>query len=263
MGNVSGRRDEEGTSGEYGAEERSEQRAMEFAQSGSSHRHEPLVQSSPLGPWEFRSNLFHAPMRTDAEFVHSEKRVPVMITWSHGGEKVAISGSWNNWELIELMERSGKDFVIMKVLPSGIYHFRFIVDGHLRYDPDLPCDFDDPGGVYNIMDVKEYAAETQESIADFELPPSPDATYSNNLLTDTDFSRPPPDLPPQLQRTPLNETAFGESYHQSLSRTQLPVLNHLYVKKWDLGEPIALGSTNWFLEKHVTVILYKPSWRHR
>lgn len=54
----------------------------------------------------------------------------------------------------ELMQRSGKDFILMKVLPFGIYHFRFIVDGHLRYDPELPCDFNDPSGAYNIMDLK-------------------------------------------------------------------------------------------------------------
>lgn len=36
--------------------------------------------------------------QTDADFARPEKRRPVMITWSHGGEKVAISGSWDDWQ---------------------------------------------------------------------------------------------------------------------------------------------------------------------
>lgn len=51
------------------------------------------------------------------------------------------------------LQRSGKDFTIMKVLPSGVYHYRFIVDGKWRYSPDLPLDQDDVGNAYNILDL--------------------------------------------------------------------------------------------------------------
>ncbi|KAK4778599.1 hypothetical protein SAY86_006127 [Trapa natans] len=258
MGNVSGRGGREGTSGayyDYG--DRSKRRPLMGAQSGS--RHEHLVHSTP-SPRMSGSNHLHVPM-TDADYACSEKMTPVMITWSHGGQKVAISGSWDDWQTIEPMRRSGKDFILVKVIPYGVYHFRFFVDGHLRYDPDFPCDFNDPRGAFNIMDLKECAAENRESISDLELPPSPDGTYSSNSLIEEDFSKPPPDLPPQLHRTPLNEMGFGDSYHRELSKPPLPVLNHLYVKNWDLGETVTFGSTHRFLEKCVTVILYKPSWK--
>ncbi|KAK4782200.1 hypothetical protein SAY86_016302 [Trapa natans] len=213
-------------------------------------------------PWASGSNLFHVPMQTDADYAHLEKR-PVMITWSHGGAKVAISGSWDDWQTLEPMQRSGKNFILMKVIPCGVYHIRFVVDGHVRYDPELPYDFNDSSGAFNIMDLKECAAETRTSKADFELPPSPDGTYSSNWLTDEDFRKPPPNLPPQLHKTPLNEMGFVETHHQSLSQTSLPVLNHLYVKNSNHGEALALGSTHRFLHKCVTMILYKPSsWRH-
>ncbi|KAF5191927.1 Snf1-related protein kinase regulatory subunit beta-2 [Thalictrum thalictroides] len=39
----------------------------------------------------------------------------------------------------------GEDFTIMKVLPSGVYQYRFIVDGQWRYVPDLPWAHDDVG----------------------------------------------------------------------------------------------------------------------
>ncbi|KAF5194694.1 Snf1-related protein kinase regulatory subunit beta-2, partial [Thalictrum thalictroides] len=52
------------------------------------------------------------------------------------------------------LQRSGKYFTIMKVLPSGVYQYRFIVDGQWRYVPDLPWAHDDVGNVYNILDLQ-------------------------------------------------------------------------------------------------------------
>lgn len=42
----------------------------------------------------------------------------------------------------------------MKVLPSGVYQYRFIVDGQWRYIPDMPWAQDDAGNAYNILDLK-------------------------------------------------------------------------------------------------------------
>lgn len=51
------------------------------------------------------------------------------------------------------MQRSGKDHSILMVLPSGIYHYKFIVDGEWRYIPDLPFVADEMGCVCNLLDV--------------------------------------------------------------------------------------------------------------
>lgn len=42
----------------------------------------------------------------------------------------------------------------MKVLPSGVYQYRFIVDGQQRYSPDLPWEQDESGNGYNILDLQ-------------------------------------------------------------------------------------------------------------
>jgi len=42
----------------------------------------------------------------------------------------------------------------MKVLPSGVYQYRFIVDGQWRYAPDLPWAKDDSGNAYNTLDLQ-------------------------------------------------------------------------------------------------------------
>lgn len=52
------------------------------------------------------------------------------------------------------LQRCGKEFGIMKVLPSGCYQFRFVVDGEYRYAPELPLVHDEAGNIYNILDVQ-------------------------------------------------------------------------------------------------------------
>lgn len=48
----------------------------------------------------------------------------------------------------------GKDFIIMKMLLAGVYHYRFIVDENFRHVPDLPWERDESGTAYNILDVQ-------------------------------------------------------------------------------------------------------------
>lgn len=52
------------------------------------------------------------------------------------------------------LQRAGKDFTIMNVLPSGVYQYRFLVDGQWIYSPDQPWIRDDSGNGYNILDLQ-------------------------------------------------------------------------------------------------------------
>lgn len=54
----------------------------------------------------------------------------------------------------DFLQRTDKDFTVMKVLPSGVYHYRFIVDGQWRYAPDFPCERDDSGNMFNVLDLQ-------------------------------------------------------------------------------------------------------------
>ena len=110
--------------------------------------------------------------------------VKIQIRWSYGGKRVAVEGSWDDWKskykdlfkvssygmfvsyvfpsvvtwivfcFRELLPGSGKEFSITKVLPLGIYHFRFIVDGQWRNTPELPLIYDNTGCAYNVLDLK-------------------------------------------------------------------------------------------------------------
>lgn len=188
---------------------------------------------------------------TENEGMLHGRWVTIQIRWSYGGKQVAVEGSWDDWKSKELLAGSGKEFSITKVLPLGIYHFRFIVDGQWRNTPELPLVYDNTGYAYNVLDLKNYVPEDPES------PSSPGSSYNNPQLVAQDFEREPPELPPQAEITPLNGPSFSMDSSQSLTRPQTFVLNHLYIQKMNQNV-VALSSTHRFCTKHVTIVLYKP-----
>ena len=49
------------------------------------------------------------------------KQVPTVIVWGHGGQRVELEGSFDNWTQRHVMQRSGKDFTLVRLLPPGVY----------------------------------------------------------------------------------------------------------------------------------------------
>lgn len=39
----------------------------------------------------------------------------------HGGNHVAVEGSFDNWAARQTLQRSGKNFTVVKLLPPGVY----------------------------------------------------------------------------------------------------------------------------------------------
>ncbi|KAJ1415597.1 Immunoglobulin-like fold [Sesbania bispinosa] len=193
------------------------------------------------------------------ESVVHERLKRVTIRWKHSGTNVAVVGSWDNWKTTEPLQKVRKrDFVIVKTLPIGVYHYRFIVDGCLRHAPGIPSDFDDSGYPFNILDLQDYVPETQ--LSDFEDPPSPPSSYDNQFLNEDEFSKPPPEIPPQLPLTIRHEPP--PSSNALLSFTHLE-LNHLYIHRTDGEQFVALRSTYRFQHKYVKTIVYKSLPRER
>lgn len=220
----------------------------------------PQVPLSPLQKADETLILSHSPMQSSMGYEETcnEQSIPTMITWSYGGKEVAIEGSWDRWRTRMPLQRSGKDFTLMKVLPAGVYQYRFLVDGQWRYAPELPWAQDDVGNAYNVLDLQDNVPEDIESISSFEPPQSPDSSYDNLLLGSDDYAKEPPLVPPHLQRTLLNSPSSYMEIPPCLSRPQHVVLNHLYMQRGKSGPSIvALGTTHRFLAKYVTVVLYK------
>ncbi|PRQ52484.1 putative association with the SNF1 complex (ASC) domain, immunoglobulin E-set [Rosa chinensis] len=181
------------------------------------------------------------------------------ISWTHGGRQAAITGSWDNWQTREPLQNLGNEFVVIKLLPSGFYQYRFIVDGCWRCAPDLPWIYDDSGTAYNVLDLQEYGLELPERLSKFESPPSPPSSYDNRCLSENDFSKPPPEVPPQLQVPFLNRPpSSSNDGDRPFSMPHYSQLNHLYIQNQIGGEYFALSSTHRFRKKFVTMVLYKP-----
>ncbi|KAJ8749861.1 hypothetical protein K2173_013776 [Erythroxylum novogranatense] len=186
----------------------------------------------------------------------TEQRIPIIITWNYGGSDVYVEGSWDNWASRKQLQRSGTDHSILLVLPEGVYHYKFIVDGEWRYIPDLPYVADEVGRFCNLLDVNDYVPENLDSVKQFEAPPSPDNSYSQTLPVEEDFAKEPVLVPPQLHLTLLDMDNTDEA---SSSKQQHVVLNHLFIEKGCASQSlIALGMTHRFQSKYVTVVLYKP-----
>ncbi len=53
--------------------------------------------------------------------IHVPEELMDWIAGSHGGEHVEVEGSFDNWGVRHAMQKSGKDFTIIKLLPPGVY----------------------------------------------------------------------------------------------------------------------------------------------
>ncbi|EEC79446.1 hypothetical protein OsI_20432 [Oryza sativa Indica Group] len=223
----------------------------------------PLISHVPVAPLhiptEFSPVFNNSWINESDESTNNhpqEKGIPTLISWSQGGNEVFVEGSWDNWTSRRVLEKSGKDHTILLVLPSGVYHYRIIVDGEPKYVPELPHVADEGGQVANLLDVHDYIPESLDSVAGFDAPPSPEHSYDLQLPGDEEFAKEPPILPPQLVMSVLGDTDNSEE--QTLKPKHV-VLNHLYIEKgWGSQSLLALGVTHRFQSKYVSFVLYKP-----
>ncbi|KAA0055694.1 SNF1-related protein kinase regulatory subunit beta-1 [Cucumis melo var. makuwa] len=282
MGNANGR--EQSTPGAPAAGGRADVDAQSPAISSVNSETSNVVSSDSMGntpphsPGKFRSPILFAPQIPVAPLQGGngpthyngawqnecdgaidsppEQGIPTIITWSYGGSNVAVEGSWDNWASRKTLQRTGKDFSLLMVLPSGVYHYKFIVDGQRRYIPDLPFIADEMGNVFNLLNVSDSVPDILQSVAEFEPPQSPETTYSQTFPTEEDFAKEPAAVPSQLHLTVLGMENADEA---SSSKPQHVVLNHLFIEKgWASQSVVALGLTHRFHSKYVTVVLYKP-----
>ncbi|KAJ6384915.1 hypothetical protein OIU77_028171 [Salix suchowensis] len=208
----------------------------------------PQVPVAPLqrpgGPLSFDQMWQNESPEVVDEGQPPEQGIPAIITWNDDGNNVDVEGSWDNFTSRKKLQRSGKDHSILMVLPPGIYHYKFIVDGEWRHIPDLPLVTDEMGCVCNLLDVHDFVPENIDNVIEFEAPPSPDSTYSQAFPAEDDFAKEPLAVPPQLHLTVLDEAASSKPQHV--------VLNHLYIEKgWASHSLVALGLTHRFQSKKV------------
>ena len=186
--------------------------------------------------------------------------VPVAVNWTQGGSVVEVEGSFDNWQSRQALHRSGnREFAIVKMLPPGVYQYKFIVDGEWKYAPDQPAMYDEMGNVNNVLEVQEYVPEILDSLDSFLAPSSPPDSYNNALFTADDFAKEPPACPPHLHLTLLNVPQIPDAPNL-LPRPQHVVLNHVYNDKSKTLQGVqVMVTTHRYRSKYVTVVFVKPS----
>eukprot|EP00891_Asterochloris_glomerata_P000991 jgi/Astpho2/991/Aster-00818 len=190
------------------------------------------------------------------------KLVPTVITWTRGGGAVEVEGSFDNWTSRQRMQKSGKDYTIVKLLPPGVYQYKFVVDGEWQCASDQPAVSDDRGNVNNVLEVQEYVPENLEGLSGFSAPASPPHSYDRAMPMPEDYAKEPPGMPPHLQLTLLNVPAAPESA-SALPRPQHVVLNHLYCQRNTGLNALIIGTTHRYRNKYVTTVMYKPRRRYK
>lgn len=118
----------------------------------------------------------------------------------------------------------------MKLLPPGVYQYKFIVDGEWQYDPSQPAMYDEMNNVNNVIEVQEFVAENLDSLIGFDPPPSPEASYNSPEPHAEDFQKEPPTMPQHLNLALLNVPPALEA-QSVLPRPLHVVLNHTYLQK--------------------------------
>ena len=185
--------------------------------------------------------------------------VPTVIVWSHGGNHIEVEGSFDNWMTRQPLQRSGRDFTIVKLLLPGVYQYKFIVDGEWKYAPDQPAVYDNDGNVNNVLEVQEYSPDNLDSLSSFEPPPSPPSSYNNAPPALDDYQKEPSAMPNHLNLTLLNVPPTLEA-PTVLPRPQHVILNHVYEEKAPKNvHALVLGTTFRYKSKYITTCLYKPS----
>lgn len=194
-----------------------------------------------------------------------------MFTWTWGGSKVYVTGTWDNWQTRIPLNQSTHDFTAIANLPPGIHSYKFIVDGRWKHAPEQPVVTDAQGDVNNLLEIQVYdTAELQAGAAASppgqygqfltpqEFPAATQQPSTTNTASFFDYTKPPPALPPHLQRSVLNMPQLEED-SQMLPLPHHVMLNHLYLMRRETGQDmVILGTTTRYRSKFVTTVFYKP-----
>nr|ACO12517.1 5-AMP-activated protein kinase subunit beta-2 [Lepeophtheirus salmonis] len=200
--------------------------------------------------------------------MHFPKALPTIFKYSGKGKEVFVSGSFNNWAKIPMVQ-SSKDFTALAELQEGDHEYKFLVDGTWLTDPNTPCVSDNKGDERNIIHIQKedfdaYHALDMDSEAVSKLQKhtkgvikySP--TFGQEIpQTGNELRSGPPILPPHLLHVLLNKDTPLSCEPTLLPEPHHVMINHLYALSIKDGV-LVLSSTQRFRKKYVTTLLYKP-----
>ena len=211
-------------------------------------------------------SLNQNPMREEPP---KPKKLPTVFKWERGGNKVYISGSYDNWTSKTPLAKSHGEFYIIIELPIGTHQYKFFVDGQWMCDPTEPKVENEVGSENNTVEVRTSDFEVFEALATDSVstghsktgrPHSPPGEYGQIIparTPQTGYHSGPPILPPHLLQVILNKDIPAHCEPTLLPEPNHVMLNHLYALSIKDGVMV-LSSTHRYRKKYVTTLMYKP-----
>ena len=148
------------------------------------------------------------------EFYGTDGTVPVMFRWTHGGQRVAITGTFNNWASSGIpMVRSGEEFYQVVDVPKCVHQYKFLVDGEWKYSLDQPVLQDVAGNINNVVDIQYYEKYEPANLRDPLEICEEEAEWEQETMEPTQAE--PPSAPPLLVRLPLLGISCGRKFDDS------------------------------------------------
>ena len=127
--------------------------------------------------------------------------VPVMFKWTHGGQRVYLTGTFNGWAKEGIpMVRSGQEFYQILEISKGVHEYKFLVDGEWKFSLDQPVLQDIGGNVNNVVDIQYYEKYEPAPLQD---PLEVEDEEEFSCETVEPIQTEPPSAPPLLIRLPL------------------------------------------------------------
>ncbi|KAJ3310199.1 hypothetical protein HDV04_005216 [Boothiomyces sp. JEL0838] len=197
-------------------------------------RKDNFIQPAGEKPYKNSSKIIHqfgslglAPLQPIGTV---KKNIPVMIVWSHAGQVVHLTGSFNNWKRKIRLTKSTEDFTTIVDMPPGKHSLKFIVDDEWKCSEDLPVEEDQDGNLVNYISVNDEEGRSVEDglqdISDDFGMEKVESYLCNLPLMRSD--KQPPSLPAQLQKVLLNSKSITQDDPYILPVPNHVSLNHLY-----------------------------------
>lgn len=237
-----------------------------------------LAMVNPRVPME-AAILKRPPLHHEASKPVPVETVPTAFKWSHGGERVFVTGGFNNWQGKIAMHRNEdnpKEFVLVIDIPPGSHQYKFIVDEEWQLNPDSPkviCN----GVTNNVVEVKrpvfEHVASPFDDSDDEVDEQGNKPQYGQTIPGPECYTTKPPKAPPHLSQNNiiLNKEPMEEkgSDPYILDIPGHEMLNHLLINGngesadsnvliTSITQRLRTKPSISVTPKFVTLIYYKP-----
>jgi len=181
-----------------------------------------------------------------------DERIPVVFTWTHGGQKVYLAASFNGWREQIPMVRSGNEFSVVHELPRGVHQYKFIVDDQWRFATDQPKTQDSHGNMNNVLDISNYQ-KFQANLLAQEPPPK----WGQVIPDPNDYTLDAPVIPLVLHKSPncAMPARPDVTGSQPLSIQTHALCDHMYLRERP-GEsnPVTVAVTHRYNQKYSTTV---------